>query len=166
MKLMKGDKVFLDTNIIIYAYDAHAGEKHRIAKKIFVELWDSGLGVISTQVLQEFFVNVTQKIPKILDKRLVKGIVSDLLKWDVVVNDGESVIEAIEILLRYDYSFWDSLIAIEILLRYDYSFWDSLIIEAAIRSGAVVLLSEDLSHGQIIHGVTIKNPFKTEPLPL
>jgi len=149
MKFMKGDKVFLDTNIILYAYDLSAGEKHHIAKKIFVELWDSGLGVISTQVLQEFFVNVTQKIPKTLDKRLAKDIVSDLLKWDVVVNDGESIIEAIEILLRYGYSFWDS-----------------LIIEAAMRSGASVLLSEDLSHGQIIHGVTIKNPFKAEPFPL
>jgi len=146
---MTGDKVFIDTNIIIYAYDASAGEKHRIAKKIFVELWDSGLGVVSTQVLQEFFVTITQKIPKTLDKRLAKDIVSDLLKWDVVVNDGESIIEAIEIFLRYGYSFWDS-----------------LIIEAAITSGAVVLLSEDLSHGQILHGVTIKNPFKTEPFPL
>jgi predicted nucleic acid-binding protein len=143
---MTGDKVFLDTNIIIYAYDASAGEKHHIAKKIFAELWDSGLGVVSTQVLQEFFVTITHKIPKTLDKRLAKDIVSDLLKWDVVVNDGESIIEAIEILLRYGYSFWDS-----------------LIIGAAIRGGAGVLLSEDLSHGQIIHGVTIKNPFKTEP---
>lgn len=149
MNFMKGDKVFLDTNIIIYAYDLSAGEKHKKAKKIFVELWDSGLGVISTQVLQEFFVNVTQKIPKTLDKRLAKDIVSDLLKWDVVVNDGESIIEAIEILLRYGYSFWDS-----------------LIIEAAIRSDAIALLSEDLSHGQIINGLTIKNPFKTESFPL
>ena len=142
---MTGDKVFLDTNIIVYAYDVSAAEKHEIAKKIVLDLWDSGLGVISTQVLQEFFVTITQKIPKTLDKRLAKNIVSDLLKWDVVVNDGESIIEAIEILSRYGYSFWDS-----------------LIIEAAIISGAAVLLSEDLSHGQIIHGVTIKNPFKTE----
>jgi predicted nucleic acid-binding protein len=145
MKFMAGDKVFLDTNIIIYAHDVSAREKHHIAREILVELWDSGLGVVSTQVLQEFFVTVTQKIPKTLDKRLAKDIVRDLLKWDVVVNDGESIIEAIEILLRYGYSFWDS-----------------LIIEAAIRSGAAVLLSEDLSHGQIIHGLTIKDPFETE----
>ena len=70
---MEGDKVFLDTNIIMYAYDVSAGEKHEIAKKILVELWDSGLGVISTQVLQEFFVNVTQKIQKPLDKRLASA---------------------------------------------------------------------------------------------
>ena len=64
MNFMAGDKVFLDTNIIIYAYDVSAGEKHKTAKKIFLELWDSGLGVISTQVFEEFFVNISQKIPK------------------------------------------------------------------------------------------------------
>ncbi len=141
---MRGDRVFLDTNIILYAYDISAGEKHQVAKKILLDLWDSGLGVISTQVLQEFFVNATQKIPKPLDNRLARDIVSDLLKWDVVVNDGESILEAVEILLRYGYSFWDS-----------------LIIEAAIRGGAVALLSEDLTHGQTINGVTIENPFQT-----
>jgi len=141
---MLGDKVFLDTNIIIYAYDVSAGKKHEVAKKIFAQLWDSGFALISTQVLQEFFVNVTQKIPKLLDKRLARDILKDLLKWDVVINDGESVLGAVEILLRYGYSFWDS-----------------LIIEAAIRGGAVALLSEDLPDGQIISGVTIKNPFKT-----
>ena len=141
---MRGDRVFLDTNIILYAYDISAGEKHQVAKKILLDLWDSGLGVISTQVLQEFFVNVTQKIPNPLDNRLARDIVSDLLKWDVVVNDGESILEAVEILLRYGYSFWDS-----------------LIIEAAIRGGAGALLSEDLTHGQTINGVAIENPFQT-----
>ncbi len=141
---MADQKVFLDTNIIIYAYDVSAGDKHEIARKIMVDLWDSGLGVISTQVLQEFFVNVTQKIPKLLDKRLTKDILSDLLKWDVVVNDGESILEAVEILFKYGYSFWDS-----------------LIIEAAMRSGSELLLSEDLTHGQIINGLTINNPFKS-----
>jgi len=142
-------KVFLDTNIIMYAYDVSAGEKHEIAKKILVQLWDSGLGVISTQVLEELFVNVTQKIPKPLEKRLAKDILSDLLKWDVVINNGESILEAVEIVLRYGYCFWDS-----------------LIIEAAIRGGVVTLLSEDLSHGQIINGVTIRNPFEAEPFSL
>ena len=99
-------KVFLDTNIIMYAYDVSAGEKNEIAKKILVQLWDSGLGVISTQVLEELFVIVTQKIPKPLEKRLAKDILSDLLKWDVVINSGESILEAVEIILRYGYSFW------------------------------------------------------------
>jgi predicted nucleic acid-binding protein len=143
---MRGDKVFLDTNIILYAYDVSAGEKHQIANKIVLDLWDSGLGVISTQVLQEFFVNVTQKIPKPLNIKLARDIVSDFLKWDVVINDGESIFEAIEILLRYRYSFWDS-----------------MIIEAARRSGAELLLSENLRHAQLIDGLTIENPFQTNP---
>lgn len=142
---MTGDKVFLDTNIIVYAYDVSAAEKHEIAKKIVLDLWDSGFGVISTQVLQEFFVTITQKIPKPMDKRVARDIVSDLLKWEVVVNDGESILEAAEILFQYGYSFWDS-----------------LIIAAAMRNGAEALLSEDLAHGQTIHGVTIKNPFQTD----
>ena len=140
---MPDDKVFLDTNIIIYAYDLTAGEKHEVAKKIILDLWDSGLGTISTQVLQEFFVIVTRKIPKPLATKLAKEIIKDLLKWNVVVNDGESILEAVNILLRYKYSFWDS-----------------MIIEAAIKSGAGILLTEDLSDGQTINGVTIMNPFK------
>ena len=139
---MTGDKIFLDTNIIIYAYDSTAGEKYKKAKKILADLWVSGLGIVSTQVLQEFFVNVTKKNPNPLNIKLAKEIVADLLKWDVVVNDGESILKSVEIILKYKYSFWDA-----------------MIIEAAIKGGAVLLLSEDLSDGQKIKGVTIKNPF-------
>lgn len=139
---MPGSRVFLDSNIIIYAYDLSAGEKNNIAKETLVSLWNSQRGVVSTQVLQELFVALTKKIPKPLDAESAKQIVNDLLKWDVIVNDGESILEAIEIHLKYKYSFWDS-----------------MIIEAAIQSGADLLLSEDLSDGQIINGLTIKNPF-------
>jgi len=55
-----GDKVFLDTNIILYAYDVSAGEKHQRAKEIVWDLWNSGLAVISTQVLQNL-MNADQK---------------------------------------------------------------------------------------------------------
>ena len=139
---MTGEKVFLDTNIIIYAYDTSAEEKHGIANKIMVDLWNSGSGIISTQVLQECFVAMTQKIPKPLDVKTARDIVNDLLTWDVVINDGESILDAIDIHLKFKHSFWDS-----------------MIIQAAIRGGATLLLSEDLSDGQIINGVKIKNPF-------
>ncbi|MEW6067776.1 MAG: PIN domain-containing protein [Nitrospirota bacterium] len=139
---MSGDKVFLDTNIIIYAYDISAGEKREIARKIITDLWGSGLGLLSTQVLQEFFVSITKKILKPLDVKIAEEIVSDLLKWDVIVNDGQSILEAIDIHSRYKYSFWDS-----------------MIIQAALKGNASLLLSEDLSDGQIINGVRIKNPF-------
>ena len=139
---MQGAKAFVDTNILIYAYDSTAGEKHEIANTIVSGLWDTGLGIVSTQVLQEFFVNVTGKIPKPIQPRTAREIVSDLLTWDVVVVDGKSILKGVEIHLRYKYSFWNA-----------------LIIEAAIRSGSHLLFSEDLSDGQVIENVTIKNPF-------
>ncbi len=139
---MPENKSFIDTNIVIYAYDVTAGKKHKVARTIITDLWDSGLGVISTQVLQEFFVNVVQKIPKPMEKQQAKEIVRDFLKWQVVVNTGDSIIDAIDICVRFGYSFWDS-----------------MIVEAAIKGGATVLISEDLQDGQVVSGVTIKNPF-------
>ncbi len=139
---MIGDKIFLDTNIVVYAHDTSAGEKHKVAEKLMEDLWNSGLGVLSTQVLQEFFVIVTRKIPKPLDIRIAKEIISNLLKWEVVVNDGDSILDAIEIHFQHRYSFWDS-----------------MIIESAMKGGASLLLSEDLPDGQVINGIKIKNPF-------
>jgi predicted nucleic acid-binding protein len=139
---MPEDRIFVDTNILIYAYDVTAGQKHAIASDILADLWNARLGVVSTQVLQEFFVNVVQKIQRPVDIRLAKDIVKDLLKWHVVVNNGESILEAIDI---HD--------------RYGYSFWDAMIIAAAIKGRAAVLMTEDLQDGQTIGGVSIKNPF-------
>ena len=140
---MPGDKCFLDTNILVYAFDISAGQKHEVAKRIVIDLWDTKDGILSTQVLQEFFVSVTKKIPKPMDAGLAREIVSDFLKWHIVVNDENSLLEAIDIHIRYNYSFWDS-----------------LLIQAAIRSGAVLLLTEDLTDSQEIKGISIKNPFK------
>jgi predicted nucleic acid-binding protein len=139
---MREDKIFLDTNILIYAYDVSAGKKHEMAKTILMDLWNSGKGVLSIQVLQEFFVNITKKVSKPLSINTAKDIIKDLLKWDVVMIDGESLLEAVEIHIRHQYSFWDS-----------------MILKAAQKGGAVLLLSEDLMHGQTIDGVKIKNPF-------
>lgn len=139
---MNGDKVFVDTNIIVYAYDRDAGRKYQIASKLVKDLWHSGLGVLSTQVLQEFFVTVTNKISSPLDIVKAAGIVKNLSKWNVIVND-------VNILLA----------AIEIHEEHKFSFWDSMIIAAAIKGGAKALLSEDLSDNQEIEGLIIKNPF-------
>ncbi len=136
------NKTFLDTNIIVYAYDSSARSKHETAKKIMKELWGSGQGIISTQVLQEFYVSVTKKIPKPLDMEIATHIIKDLMYWDVVVNDGEAILEAIEIQARHRFSFWDS-----------------LVIQAAVKGGAEVLFSENLNSGQIVSSVEIKNPF-------
>ena len=136
------DKIFLDTNVMVYAYDKSAGEKHIKAREILMELWESGYGVISIQVLKEFYVTTTQKIPNKLGIEIVSEIISDFLNWEVVVNDGEGILEAISLQQRYNLSFWDA-----------------LIVEAALESGCSFLYSEDLNPGQKIRGVQLKNPF-------
>ena len=140
---MKGDKVFLDTNILVYAYDISAGRKHNHAEKIVADLWNARTGVLSIQVLQEFFVSVTKKIPHPLDSSAARDIVKDFIQWEIVVNDGELTLEAIEIQTKQRFSFWDA-----------------MIIAAALRSDASTLLTEDLSDGRLIEGLRIENPFK------
>ena len=138
---MREPRVFLDTNILVYAHDISAGEKHDVSKEKISGLWESGLGVLSTQVLQEFYVVVTSKLPKTIPCDVAKNIVADLLKWEVVVNDGESIMRAIDIERRYGYSFWDS-----------------MIIGAALDGQADVLFTEDLKHGQTL-GVGLEGVF-------
>ncbi len=139
---MNENKLFLDTNILIYAYDISAGKKNEIARKLVVDLWETQSGCLSTQVLQEFFVCVTKKIPKPLDINRAKEIVHDLLNWNIVVNDGGTIIKAINIHLDYKFSFWDS-----------------LIIQSAINGGAETLYTEDFVGAEKIKGVEITNPF-------
>jgi predicted nucleic acid-binding protein len=139
---MNGNKTFVDTNVIVYAYDTTAGEKHRTAKKVLIDLWRSGRGLVSTQILQELFVTLTRKIPHPLKSMRAAEIIEDMLTWDVVVNDGESIVQAI---------------ALE--SKEGLSFWDSLVVVAAVRGGAEILLSEDLQAGRDLAGVRILNPF-------
>lgn len=140
---MRDGKVFIDTNVLIYAYDKTAGAKHDGAAKIIGDLWDNGRGVISMQVLQEFFVTVTGKIAKPLDVKTAREVVRDLLKWNPVIITGEILVEAIDIHAAHKYSLWDS-----------------LIIASAIEGGAATLLSEDLSDRQTVKNMVLRNPFK------
>jgi predicted nucleic acid-binding protein len=139
---MSGPKVFVDTNIIVYAYDTTAGEKHHKARQIMQDLWRSGDGLISTQILQDLYVTLTRKIPRPLKPAQAGEIVEDMLTWDVVVNDGQSV-----------------LMAVDLECREKLSFWDALVVAAAVRGGAAVILSEDLTSGRTLAGVKIENPF-------
>lgn len=100
------------------------------------------IGVISTQVLQEFYVNITQKIPKPLSPAEARGIIENYLYWHVELNDSDTI-----------------LLASEIGERHALSFWDSLIIAAASNAKADKILTEDLNHGQMIEGIQIENPF-------
>jgi predicted nucleic acid-binding protein len=136
-------KVFVDTNILIYAYDRDAGEKHRLASDLIRRLWIEGNGVLSTQVLQEFYVNTTAKIPKPIPYSKARAVISRYLVWQVEANTPESVLRASEIQERHRLSFWDT-----------------LIIAAATQAGAENLYTEDLNHGQVIEGVKVVNPFR------
>jgi len=139
------DKIFLDTNIIVYAHDRSSGDKHAVAREIMDYLWENRKGVLSVQVLQEFFVCVTRKIIKPLLIKNARVILEYLSTWDVVANDK-----------------YITLKAIDIQERYRFAFWDSLIIQAAIQGQACMLLSEDLPDGQVVKDLKILNPFTEE----
>lgn len=140
---MKGDRTFVDTNILVYAHDSSAGRKHKEAARIILDLWETGLGIISTQVLQEFFVIVTGKIPRPLHRDKAEELITYLLNWSVIVNDGQSILSAIDIQRRFNLPFWDS-----------------LIIQAAIAGKAKVLLSENFQSRQVMESTRIVNPFQ------
>ena len=140
---MKDARTFVDTNILVYGHDSSAGQKHERAARILLDLWETDLGILSTLVLQEFFVTVTTKIPKPLNLDQAEEIVSHLLQWKVIVNDGRAILSAIDLQRRYHHSFWYS-----------------LIIQAATAGWATVLLPEDFQSGQMIKSVRIVNPFE------
>jgi predicted nucleic acid-binding protein len=135
-------KQFIDTNILIYAHDLDAGYKHEIAKQRVRSLWDTGLGVISVQVLQEFYVNLTRKISKPLPLAMARALVESYSAWQVEVPAAIDILRASELQERN-------------LL----SFWDAMIVASAINGGAELIVSEDLNSGQLIEGVRIENPF-------
>ena len=136
-------KAFIDTNILIYAHDVDAAAKHDVAKRILQQLWNERAGALSTQVLHEFYVNVTRKIASPLSKKSARAVVSSYVIWCV-----DTTSEEISVAFR-----------IEDEARI--GFWDALIVAAALRSGADRILSEDLNPGQTISGVRIENPFGT-----
>lgn len=100
------------------------------------------MGVQSAQILHEFYVTLTRKIPKTLDRSVVRRLIRNYSQWDVVVNDPDII-----------------LLASEIEDSHRISFWDALIISAAFTQNAGTIRTEDLSHGQYLEGVLIKNPF-------
>lgn len=137
------DRYFVDTNILMYAHDTAAGDKHVRAKALVEELWQNRSGVVSTQVLQELAVNLRREAKRPLDAKATRDVVSDYLAWQVVVNGGDSILEALDLEVRYQISFWDA-----------------LVVQAAEASGVEILYSEDLSDGQKYGSVRVINPFK------
>jgi len=138
---MRGE--FLDTNVLVYAHDATAGEKRQKAAELVLSLGREQRGMLSVQVLMEFVVTVTRKIPQLLAPETAAQLADDFATWNVYVPGAEDVGRATRLAARYDISLWDA-----------------LIIHAAAEMGAEVLWTEDLNHGQTYEGVVVKNPFR------
>lgn len=134
---------FVDSNVLVYAHDADAGERHCRAVECLEDLWATRSGLLSTQVLQEFYVNVTQKIATPLRREAAKEVVRDYAPWvESLVTPG-TIVRASEIA-----EIWRI------------SFWDAMILSAAEQSGAERVLTEDLGHGSRVAGIEIVNPFR------
>lgn len=137
-------KTFVDTSVLIYAHDVDAGIKHDLARRVLRDLWERRTGLLSPQVLQEFYVNVTRKIATPLPKPSARSVVESYQLWCVDTTPAE-ILDAFRI---EDES--------------GIGFWDAMIVAAARKGGAARILSEDLNPGQIIAGVRIENPFSPQ----
>jgi predicted nucleic acid-binding protein len=134
---------FVDTNILLYAEDRDAKSKHAVARDLILKLWDDRKGVISVQVLQEFYVNATRKLKKPLTNPKALEIVEEYLTWTVVENTSRLLTSAIRLHTKAQLSFWDA-----------------MVVQAAIEAGCELLYSEDLNDGQRFGSLVIVNPFK------
>jgi len=133
---------FVDTNVLIYAHDTSAGQKHTRARRLLQKLWQSGDGCLSIQVLQEFYVNLTQKVASPLAPEVAAQVVADLSVWQVHRPGTEDLLDAIRLQERYQISFWDA-----------------MIVASALQMGCQTIWSEDLNPGQVYDGVVVKSPF-------
>ncbi|MBS1906893.1 MAG: PIN domain-containing protein [Actinobacteria bacterium] len=133
---------FVDTNVLLYAYDSGAGERHDRALDLVSRLGRARNGVLSVQVLQEFHVNATRKIAVPLSPAAARDRLAVLSLWHVHSPTASDVIAASELAEHAQLSFWDA-----------------MIVRSAAASGCRMLWSEDLNAGQRIDGVEIRNPF-------
>jgi len=138
---------FVDTNVLIYAYDQSAGERHSRAQALVADLWRARRGCLSVQVLQEFYVVGARKLIEIEPADL-RVILADLALWRVHTPTAADVLGAVDLHERYQVSFWDA-----------------MILQSAARLGCTVVWSEDLNAGQEYQGVRVFNPFTTEQQP-
>ena len=134
------DRVFVDTNVFVYLFDRDAPAKQAIASALIEAHADTI--VLSTQVLQEFYVAVTRKLGKPLSESEAEAAVRRLAALSVVDTDVDLVLGAV-VCSR----------------RHRISCWDALIVEAALRAACSRLLTEDLQHGRSFAGLAVENPF-------
>jgi predicted nucleic acid-binding protein len=135
-------KIFVDTNVLIYAHDRKAGRKGARALEVIRELWNQQNGVLSTQVLQELYIGLRCKVSDPLSAQEAEQVLFDYFAWEIFTNNRESVIRAAQLETRYKISFWDA-----------------LILQAAEGSGCTLVCSEGLNSGQLYGAVRVLNPF-------
>jgi len=133
---------FVDANVLVYAFDSSAARKRPAAQQLLERLWESGTGCVSVQVLQEFFVTITKKVPKPLPVADAKARISEFAAWTVFVPTADDIVAAIDLQTQAKIGFWDALVVL-----------------AAAESECDVLWTEDLNDGQLLRGVRIRNPF-------
>src|ERR1051325_3971375 len=136
------EKVFVDSNVLVYAHDADSGDKQRIAADAIAKIMDARSGVLSIQVLQEFYSTVTRKIRSAITRDVARELLRSYSAWTIQSLTTADIVAA---------SYLEQ--------RHQLSFWDALIVQAALLAGAHKLLSEDLQNGMLISGVKIENTF-------
>lgn len=141
--LDEGVLQFVDTNILVYAYDRSAGSRHERARRLVRELWDSGNGCLSVQVLQEYHVTVTRKVAHPLSGEQSTQVIRGLATWQLHVPGADDV-----------------LAAIQFQEQYQISFWDAMIVQSANRLECPILWSEELNPGQSYGAVQVRNPLQ------
>jgi predicted nucleic acid-binding protein len=134
--------VFVDTDILMYAHDVSAGDKHKVARHAVEGIWAAGTGVLSTQVLEELSFNLRHVAVHPLSADETRQLIRDYLSWGVVVNDADAVIHALELEERYELPYWDA-----------------LILHAADKAGVEFLLSEAITPDQRYGSFKVVNPF-------
>lgn len=139
-------KVFIDTNILVYSFDNFEKKKKRLAMNLLKKMVNSGVkGIISTQVLQEFYISCVKKLK--IEPLTVKGYMN-------LMKDFEAIQVSLPLIEE----------AIDCSIISKVSFWDALIIVTAESAKCNKIWTEDLTHGQVIRGITIENPFLKSPL--
>jgi predicted nucleic acid-binding protein len=138
----KQQREFVDANVLVYAFDSSAAGKQQTAQQLLELLWASGTGCLSIQVLQEFFVTVTKKVPKPLPVDDAKARIHEFAAWNVFSPKADDIVAAIDLHTQAKIGFWDAMVVL-----------------AAAESDCEVLWTEDLNHGQMLRGVRVQNPF-------
>ena len=139
-------RIFVDTNVLVYAWDSAEPEKQKLALAWMTHLWKERIGRLSYQVLSEFYITVTQKLDPGMEPERARRNVRLFFTWHPIQMDTRA--------LETAWEFQD---------RYRLSWWDALIVSAARSANCRYLLTEDLQNGEEFLEIKIINPFLIKP---